>query len=195
MRYDYFHYTELDRKFYEEHLKDRIPHEFIDCHTHINLMEHLVDVPKERIADDWALQSGMHMSADDAKVYYDTFFPDQKWNIVAFPFPIREAHLEENNEYVAKCADEGKIAYGLMSIKPDYSLEYIERELTTKRFSGVKPYPDMVSGKKGAEISIFQFMPHDQLKLMEKLHMPIVMHLPRAGRMPDDWHMQLFHQL
>ena len=186
MRYDYFHYTQLDRKFYEEHLKYRIPHEFIDSHTHINLPEHIADVPRERIEDDWALQSGMHMTAEDAEYYYNTLFPDQKWSITAFPFPIREAHLEENNDYVSRCADKGKIEYGLMCIKPEYSAEYIERELTEKNFSGVKPYPDMVSGKKGADIGIFQFMPHSHLALAEKLRMPVVMHLPRTGRMPDD---------
>ncbi len=186
MRYDYFHYTERDRRFYEEHLKDRMPREFIDAHTHINLPEHIADVPGERIRDDWALQSGMHMTAEDAAYYYDTLFPDQKWSLTAFPFPIREVHMEANNDYVSRCADTGKIAYGLMCIKPEYSVEYLERELTEKNFSGVKPYPDMVSGKKGADIGIFQFMPHSHLALVEKMGLPVVMHLPRAGRMPDD---------
>jgi predicted TIM-barrel fold metal-dependent hydrolase len=186
MRYNYFHITQLDKDFYAEYLKDRMPGKFMDSHTHINLQDHINDVPEERIEDDWALQGGMHMTADDAKFYYDTLFPHKEWSIVAFPFPIREAKIEDNNGYVAQCAEEGKIAHGLMCIKPDYSLEYMEQELTTKKFSGVKPYPDMVSGKKGAEISIFEFLPHSQLALLEKLDMPVVLHLPRAGRMPDD---------
>lgn len=186
MIYDYFHYTDLDRKFYETRLKGRMPKRFVDSHTHINLPAHIVDVPAERVADDWALQNGLHMTADDAKFYYDTLFPDQDWAITAFPFPIKEVHLEDNNDYVARCAGAGKVAHGLMCVKPDYSCEYIEQELLTKRFSGVKPYPDMVSGQKGAEIGIFEFMPHEQLKLVERLGMPIVMHLPRAGRMPAD---------
>lgn len=186
MIYDYFHITELDKEFYTEQLKDRMPDKFIDSHTHINLQDHLVDVPKERIEDDWALQGGMHMTADDAKFYYDIMFPGKKWSIVAFPFPIRESHIEDNNDYVAMCANEGKIAHGLMCIKPSYSLEYMQHELTIKNFSGVKPYPDMISGKKGAEIDIFQFLPHSHLALLEELNMPIVLHLPRAGRMPDD---------
>lgn len=186
MIYDYFHYTELDRAFYEEHLRGRMPKRFLDAHTHINLPEHIRDVPASRIADDWALQNGMHMTADDAKFYYDKMFPDQEWAITAFPFPVKEAHIEDNNDYVARCADEGKIAYGLMCIKPEYSCEYIERELRTKNFSGVKPYPDMVSGQKGAEIGIFEFLPREQLRLAERMGIPVVMHLPRAGRMPDD---------
>ena len=34
MRYDYFHYTQLDRKFYEEHLKDRIP-KYVGLHAEV----------------------------------------------------------------------------------------------------------------------------------------------------------------
>jgi len=186
MRYEYFQYTDVDRRFYEERLKPRMPGRFLDSHTHINLPEHIRDVPPERIADDWALQNGLHMSADDAKFYYDTLFPDQKWGIVSFPFPVREVHIEDNNDYVAQCAENGKISYGLMCVKPEYSAEYIENEFRTRRFSGLKPYPDLVSGKKGAEIGIFQFLPHEQLAMAERLHLPIVMHLPRADRMPDD---------
>ena len=186
MAYDYFHYTDIDREFYERRIKGRMPKTFVDSHSHMNLPEHTVDIPPERLADDWALQNGLLMSAEDAKLYYGTMFPDQQWNITSFPFPVKEAHLEDNNDYVAQCARDGKIKYGLMCIKPEYSTDYIIKEYREKGFSGLKPYPDMVSGQKGAEIGIFEFMPHEQFAMAEKEKMPIVMHLPRAGRMPDD---------
>lgn len=186
MLYDYFHYTELDRRFYNERLKDRLPGVIIDAHTHMNLQEHLQDIPQERINDDWALRYGLHMTAEDAAHYYGLFFPDRQVKITAFPFPVKEARIEDNNDYIAECARTGKIAYGVMCIKPDYSCEYIEQQVREKGFSGFKPYPDMVSGKKGAEIGIFQFMTHEQFALAERLQLPVVMHLPRAGRMPDE---------
>jgi len=186
MIYDYFHYTELDKCFYEEKLKDRMPEDILDAHTHINLLEHLKDIPPERIADDWALQSCMHMTAKDAHYYYSVLFPGKNYRNAAFPFPVKEAKLEDNNDYVAKCVQDKSIAYGLMCIKPEYSNEYIREQLTTKPFSGVKPYPDMISGKKGSEIGIFEFLPHEQLLLAEKLGKVVMLHLPRAGRMPDD---------
>jgi predicted TIM-barrel fold metal-dependent hydrolase len=73
-----------------------------------------------------------------------------------------------------------------MCVKPEYSVEYIEEQLTTKPFCGIKPYPDMISGKKGAEIGIFEFLPPEQMALAERLGKVVVLHLPRAGRMPDD---------
>ena len=157
----------------------------LDAHTHINLPEHICDISPERIQNDWALQTGLHMTADDAAYYYGTLFPDQQISIVSFPFPVKEAHIEENNDYVAQCARLKKIAYGLMCVKPGYSCEYIEAQVREKGFAGLKPYPDMVSGEKGAQIGIFEFLPHAQLALAERMHLPVVLHLPRAGRMPD----------
>ena len=43
----------------------------------------------------------------------------------------------------------------------------------------------MASSTKGAEISIFDFMTHKQFELANHLHAPVLMHLPRAGRLPD----------
>ena len=186
MIYDYFEYTDLDRRYYEEHLSGRLPARILDAHTHMNLLEHLKDIPQSRLEDDWALQSGMHMTADDAIWYYQKFFPDREVRRIAFPFPIKEAHLEDNNDYIARCTAEGKIAYGLMCTKPEYSVDYLEQQVAEKGFNGFKPYPDMVSGQKGAEIGIFEFLPKPQIALAERLGLPIVMHLPRAGRMPDE---------
>lgn len=186
MIYDYFHYTELDRSYYEEHLKDRLPQVILDSHSHLNLPAHVADVPPERLANDWALQYGMQMTAEDMAFYFGKFFPDKDVKCVSFPYPIKEAHMEANNAYVAQCAREGKIAHGLMCVKPEYSCEYIEQQVKELGFSGFKPYPDLVSGEKGAEIGIFQFFPHEQIALAERLGLPVVMHLPRAGRMPDE---------
>lgn len=183
---DYFNLTELDKSFYENNLKNRLPENILDAHTHINLMDHLKDIPPERIADDWALQSSMHMTAEDGNYYFSTMFPGKNYRYAAFPFPLKEAHIEDNNDYVTQCVQNGSIAFGLMCVKPEYNIEYLEEQLTTKPFCGIKPYPDMVSGKKGSEIGIFDFLPHEQLALAERLKKVIVLHLPRAGRMPDD---------
>ncbi len=185
MIYGYFEKTPLDEKIYSEKIKDRLPVYILDVHTHINKPEHIKEVPPERLANDWAFQCGTVMTAEDARYYFNAFYPDKKTGLCGFPMPIKEADIEGNNEYISECVKNGDIAYGLMCVKPEYSLEYLQRELTAKPFSGVKPYPDMVSGAKGAEIGILEFMPHRQLALFEKLNKSVMLHLPRAGRMPD----------
>ena len=186
MGYDYFEKTALDKAFYGERLLPRLPRAVFDVHTHVNLWEHVKNVPKERIMDDWAFQCGYVMSAQDARYYFDTMFPGIKYEINAFAFPIREADIEASNEYIAQCVRTQAVRSGFMCIKPEYSVEYVEEMLEKHNFSGEKPYPDMVSGKKGAEGGIFDFMTRGQFALAEKLGMLVMMHLPRAGRMPDD---------
>ncbi len=186
MKYAYFEKSGLDKTFYEEKILPRLPREVYDVHTHVNLEQHVKDVPKERIMDDWAFQCGYVMSAQDARYYFDTMFPGIDYKINAFPFPIREADIEASNEYIAQCIREGTIRSGFLCIKPEYGVDYLEKMLTENGYSGIKPYPDMVSGKKGAEVGIFDFMPREQFALAEKLGKVVMMHLPRAGRMPDD---------
>lgn len=43
----------------------------------------------------------------------------------------------------------------------------------------------MVSDVKGADISIFTFMPHWQLEILNRCHKTVVLHLPRKGRIAD----------
>ena len=186
MKYPYFNKTALDEAFFEQNLKPRLPGRIFDVHTHVNRPEDVADVPESRIMDDWAFQCGYVMTAEDAQDYFKTLFPDVKYEINAFPFPIREADIESGNAYIASCVREKKIRSGFACIKPEYGVEYLEELFETYPFTGVKPYPDMVSGKKGAEVGIFEFMTHEQFALAERYRKVVMMHLPRAGRMPDD---------
>ena len=44
----------------------------------------------------------------------------------------------------------------------------------------------MVSGEKGASITIFDFLPHPQWEILDKYKKAVMLHLPRPGRLPDD---------
>ncbi len=185
MIYEYFRKYPKDIEFYEQYLKSRLPQKILDVHTHINLQEHLKDIPQSRIDSDWAFQTGMQMTTEDAQHYISLMFPDIDYRMASFPLPIKEGDMVANNQYIQKSIQQKNIEYGLMCIKPQWSVEYIEEQLKTNGFVGVKPYPDMLSGVKGADISIFDFFPKEHIELVEKLNKCVVMHLPRAGRMPD----------
>lgn len=183
MMYDYFHRTELDEAFYAEHLLPRMPREMIDAHAHFNLPAHVSRITKETIAGDWALECGLLMSYEDACAYYRTLFPDTIVHMTALPWPLREADTIANNDYVTRITRFPHVR-GLMTVRPEYDASMIEKVFTEGGFSGFKPYPYMASAVKGAEVSIFDFMPHEQFALANRLHVPVLMHLPRAGRLP-----------
>ncbi len=181
----YFEYTGEDKGFYEKKIKPRIPSRIFDIHVHINLPEHVKIVTQERIRSDWALECGHILTTEEAYSYADTLLPDAQYAISGFPWPIREADLTANNTYLAEMRKEGRLS-PFMCVMPDWDIEEVEKNLVEGGFFGFKPYPDMVSGIKGADISIFDFLPHAQLEILNRHKKAVMLHLPRKGRLADD---------
>lgn len=182
--YSYFHRTELDGDFYIKHLRHRLPDTIIDSHMHFNLPEHVASITAETIAGDWALESGMLMTYEDAQHYLSVMFPEKTVRSVALPWPLRDADTVGNNAYISSLIEQ-KGVRGLYTLRPEYDTAQIERDYLAGGFCGFKPYPYMASATKGADVSIFDFMPHTQFALADKLNAAVLMHLPRAGRLPD----------
>ena len=181
----YFEYRERDKLYYQEHISHRIPEQIFDIHVHINLSDHVKMVPEERWFSDWALECGHVLPVEDAYAIARELFPDVKYKIAGFPWPIREADLRGNNSYLSKMHRQNKLA-PFMVVMPDWEIDEIERTLIEDEFYGFKPYPDMVSGVKGADISIFDYLPHTQLEILNKYKKVLMLHLPRQERLADD---------
>ncbi len=182
--YTYFHKTELDSLFYDRYLRGRLPDTIIDAHAHFNLPSHVASITSETIAGDWALECGLLMSYEDACHYSQVMFPNKQWEFVALPWPLRDANTKGNNAYISSLISDHALS-GLYTVRPEYTTDQIETDYLAGRFSGFKPYPYMASAAKGANVSIFDFMPHEQFELANQLHASVLMHLPRAGRLPD----------
>lgn len=177
--------TNSDAEFYAAHIRSRLPQVIFDVHVHLNLPEHISMVPEIRWLSDWALESGHLLSYDDAVACAKALYPDVQYEIAGFPWPIREADLEANNVYLARLARKG-ILSPFMVVRPEWDIEKIEETLLDGRFVGFKPYPDMHTGVKGADISIFDFFPHAQWALLDRHKKAVMLHLPRKNRIADD---------
>jgi predicted TIM-barrel fold metal-dependent hydrolase len=180
----YFERSEGDESFYRDYLKPRLPAKIFDVHVHVNLPEHIAAVPPERWLSDWALESGHLLPAEDAYACAAELFPDCSYRIAGFPWPIKEADIEANNAYLAEKRRQGLLS-PFMTIRPDWDADWIEDMLLQEGFVGFKPYPDMVSGVKGADISIYDFIPHEHWQIAERHGKAVMLHLPRAGRIAD----------
>ncbi len=181
----YFEYTRKDRAFYEKNIRPRIPSRIFDIHVHINLTEHVINVTQKRLHSDWALECGHILTTDEAYSYAAALFPHSRYAVAGFPWPIREAYLRANNSYLAEMRKAGRLK-PFMCVKPDWDSEEVEKALIEGEFFGFKPYPDMVSGVKGANISIFDFLPHSQLEILNRHKKAVMLHLPREKRLADD---------
>ena len=180
----YIERTPLDAAFYAEHLRPRLPARIFDVHVHLNLPEHLALVPEERWRSDWALESGHLLPVEDAYTCARELFPDARYAIAGMPWPIREADLAANNRYLAAKRAQGLVA-PFMAVRPEWDPEAVERDLVDGGFAGFKPYGDMVSGVKGASLSIFDFLPRRQLEILERHGRALLLYLPRRERVAD----------
>lgn len=181
----YFERTDVDVGFYENHLRDRLPPRIYDAHVHLDLTEHVRDLPREKLVEDWALECGIILPVEDAYRCAAELFPGVRYRIVGLPFPIKGGRLEENNRYLAQKQREGLIT-AFMCVRPEWDPAEVERQLIEGRFAGFKPYPDMVSGVKGAPIAIPDYFPPAQWEMLDRHRKAVVLHIPRPGRLADD---------
>ena len=182
---EYFKKEKHDIRFYEEFITDRLPAKIVDAHTHLNLPEHVTNISEDTIKGDWALECGLIMTDEDSIEYYNELFPDKNVDNIIFPWPLLDGDTKGNNYYISSLI-KGKKKIGLMTIRPEWNVEYIEQEYVKGGFSGFKPYPYFASSVKGAEVSIFDFMPREHFELADKLKASVLMHLPRKGRLAAD---------
>jgi predicted TIM-barrel fold metal-dependent hydrolase len=185
----YYGRTDYDQRYFEEFLRGRLPEDIYDVHVHLNLPEHVRDVPRERILSDWALECAQVLTCDDAYRLADELFPGCRYRIAGFPWPIREADIKGNNDYLSGMQRAGKVD-PFMAVRPEWDAGEVERTLLQGKFVGFKPYPDMVSGRKGADIGIFDFFPRKQWELLERHRRAVMLHLPRKQRLADPQNIQ-----
>ena len=83
--------------------------------------------------------------------------------------------------------------YRLAVVRPQWPAEQVARELDMPNTLGVKVYYSLISHDpttrdKHLEASIFDFLPHRQLELLDRRGAWVTLHVPRAGRLghPDN---------
>lgn len=182
---EYFHKTQLDIDFFEEHIRPRLPDTILDAHQHLTLKSFGRFIDTSKLAEDWARECYSEMSIEDMEYYADVMFPGIKFSQNALTTVTKGACFDEANDYLANLLKTGRVPHAMMTLDPTFSNEKVERMLTEDGFTGIKPYPDLVTGQKAAETSIFECLPHEKLEIVNRLKKGITLHIPRAGRLAD----------
>ncbi len=176
---------EVDRKYYEEKLKDFLPPRLIDFHTHIWLK----DFRKERLVinrgQNWPLLVAEESPIEELTQTYELMFPDKEVTPVIFGWPERDVNLDETNRYVSETSAQRHLP-ALLVCTPDWSAEELTERVTAGNFLGLKPYlswapKDMPSG----EITIYDFLPKAHLEAADRGGWIVLLHIPRSARLKD----------
>lgn len=174
----------VDRAVYEQELLPWMPERIIDCHVHISREANCGPISEERLKELWPVEAGIFQSWPRLKATYESLFPKQRVDALVFGGVYRELNIQADNDYVRMgLADPANSSRGLFVMRPEWPADKIA-EAMVDGFLGIKPYPDLAP--MGSEkASIFDFVPHEHLAMLDSLGGVLMMHLPRRGRLAD----------
>ena len=190
---DVWQYNDVDRAFWREHLDAWVPAEVFDAHAHVAEPRYRLETPnEEKRRQHWFNEVSAPISAADAQRCHELVFPGRKVSCLAFGMPLPEYDIEGGNlSLQGECTRRGW--YGLAVTRPQWTADRLAEELDRPRIVGVKPYyaligSDPMGRDKYLEASIFDFLPHHQLELLDDRRAWVTLHVPKADRLghPDN---------
>jgi len=169
-----FDVNDMDRRFYRERLQGFLPARIIDVHTHVWLRSFRQAPPTGR-AVTWPLRVAEQDPVEDLIETYRLLFPDKAVKPLMFSFvESHEDDFESANAYVSRAAS------------PQWSAERLEREIRQGGFLGAKIYLTLSPADIPVDqIRIFDFLPHDQLEVLNEHGWIVMLHIPRSARLRD----------
>jgi hypothetical protein len=141
----------------------------------------------------WVNEVAEPIGAADAQRCYELVFPGREFCCLAFGHPSLDYDVQRSNAALqAACAERGW--YRLAVVGPDWTVERVGAELDLPGTLGVKVYYGLIPGQDPAtrdkylEASIFEFLPHHQLELLNERGAWVTLHVPKADRLghPDN---------
>ena len=186
-------YSDVDRAFWQEHFESWLPPRMLDAHTHIFpdkfRLEAMTDAKRRQY---WVNELLEPIDAPAAERCYQTVFPGRQTTCVAFGLPDLEYDIEGCNSYVQQeCARRGWRS--LAVLRPQWSQDKVAALLDAPGVIGVKPYYSLIgqdreSRDRYLEASIFDFLPHHVLEVVNDRHAWVTLHIPKAARLghPDN---------
>ena len=181
-----FKVTENDKRIYEEEIRSFLPPKMIDIHTHVYKKEHRSAEPvTNKRTVTWPSLVAEDNSIEDLQETYRLMFPDKDVSALMFASLKPNDSQDVANQYVSESAE--KTGWPALYYSfPSQSAAELEQKIIEGGFLGVKSYLNLSpSYLPEAEIRIFDFFPHEQLKLMNKRGWIVMLHIPRHGRLKD----------
>ncbi len=178
----------MDRAFWAEHLEDWVPQRLIDAHTHVMHPRFEVHPMTEAMRRQyWVNEVQSPIDAETAARCMRIVFPNRQVRCVAFGLPSLNYDLDAANDWLQhECAGRGW--FNLAIVRPQWSQGKIAALLDRPNVIGVKPYYTLISPNHETrdahlEASIFDFLPHRQLEVLDEFHAWVTLHVPKAARL------------
>jgi hypothetical protein len=191
--YFVWNYTEVDRAYWAEHFEDWLPHRILDAHTHVaEPAQRLVPMTETMRRQYWVNELFEPIDAATAARCHASVFPNRDVRCVAFGMPDLDFDLDAGNAYLQReCPPRGW--WSLAVIRPQWDPDKVAALLDAPGVIGVKPYYSLIELNRDTrdahlEASIFEFLPHRTLEVVNDRHAWVTLHVPKAARLghPDN---------
>ena len=183
-----FTYNDIDRVFWAEHLEDWVPRRIVDAHVHIVDPSYEIEtITEEKRKDYWVNELSEMQSAETAERCYGIVYPGREVSCVGFANPSLGWEIEGSNEYVwTELPKRGW--HSLAIVRPTWVAEQIAWLLDHPGVLGVKPYYALIgfdnnTRDRYVESSIFEFLPHHQLEVLDERKAWVTLHVPKRDRL------------
>ena len=175
-----------DKQYYEEILKPFLPEKFIDCHTHVWLMEHDPNKTLRSGTQNWPGLVAKENSIEDLNETNRLLVPDNKVISVLYGDCAVSIDRKAVNNYVVEKAIANDFP-ALYLCHPDTPAEELERIiLENPVFKGIKVYLQFAPGYLPAdEIRIYDFLTKEHLAVCDKHGWVVQLHIARPKRLAD----------
>jgi len=176
--------NEVDRRVYEDKLRDFLPEKMIDIHTHVWLDRLKKNVKRDRVVS-WPSLVARENPIEDHIECYKLLFPDKQVTPMIFTSLVNAESADGLNEYVSRSAKKHDFP-ALLFCVPEWSALEVERKVREGGFLGIKVYLNLSPAYlPRQEIRIFDFLPLHQLELLHQNRWIVMLHIPRDARLRD----------
>ena len=186
-------YNDVDRAFWNTHLEEWVPKHIIDGHVHIVHPRYQIEtISDEMRRDYWVNELSDMQDAETADHCYATVYPGRDVHCVGFAYPGLGWEVEGSNRYTQEEMTK-RNCHSLAVVRPTWVAEQVASLLDRPDVIGVKPYYTLIgfdptTRDRYLEASIFDFLPHHQLEVLEDRGAWVTLHVPKADRLahPDN---------
>jgi predicted TIM-barrel fold metal-dependent hydrolase len=181
-----FEVTETDKQVYDTELRDFLPEEIFDIHSHLWL-ESFWTTPKsaDLRAVSWPYLVARDNSAEDLAESYKLLFPGKRVVPTVFANPEPSDDLTLHNGYVRHSAEANGYP-ALYFSHPTQSAADVEKNLLEGGFLGLKSYLNLAPAHiPEPSIRITDFFTPKHLEILNRRGLVMMLHIPRPGRLRD----------
>lgn len=176
--------TPADLAFFDDYLRDFLPDEIIDLHSHMAPPGTMQVPSAERVKRNWALALPMVQTVEEYLAAYEALLPGKRVSSAVFGMPVQESDVVAQNEYILEASRRYSKIRPFFVTRPEDDEACLEAAVE-RGFVGFKPYPDFVRSDHPGEERIEEFLTPAMCNVASRHGVPVMLHISRSRRFAD----------